>query len=152
MQPIFITGIGTGIGKTVVAAIIAEALQAGYWKPVQAGYADGTDSEWVRRSLSNPISKIYPETYKRQMAASPHIAAREENLEIDLDKITAEFASIQGTRNKAQGGKSNVQGPRSREEFKEQGTRKYPMTSSVPSGRRKEAQEYPISDAANDFL
>ena len=50
MQPIFITGIGTGIGKTLVAAVVTEALEAAYWKPVQAGFEDGTDSEWVRRT------------------------------------------------------------------------------------------------------
>jgi len=43
MQPIFITGIGTDVGKTIVAAIVAEALHADYWKPVQAGFDEGTD-------------------------------------------------------------------------------------------------------------
>ncbi len=42
MKPIFISGIGTGIGKTVIAAIITEALKADYWKPVQAGYEAGS--------------------------------------------------------------------------------------------------------------
>ena len=93
MQPIFITGIGTGIGKTVVAAIIAETLQADYWKPVQAGYTNGTDSEWVRQSLSNAVSEVHPEKYKLRMAASPHIAARNEGVEIDLDKIAIQFQS-----------------------------------------------------------
>ena len=44
MKPIFISGIGTGIGKTIVAAVLTEALQADYWKPVQAGFDMGTDS------------------------------------------------------------------------------------------------------------
>jgi dethiobiotin synthetase len=86
MQPIFITGIGTGIGKTVVSAIVAEALQADYWKPVQAGFSDGTDSEWVRSMLSER-SIIHPEVYKLKMPASPHIAAREEGIKIDLQNI-----------------------------------------------------------------
>jgi dethiobiotin synthetase len=42
-RPLFITGIGTGVGKTLVAAILTEALHADYWKPIQAGYEDGTD-------------------------------------------------------------------------------------------------------------
>ena len=87
VQTLFVTGIGTGIGKTVVSAILAEALQADYWKPVQAGYEDGTDSEWVRSVLDNSRSKVYPEVYRFKMPASPHIAAREENRTISLEKI-----------------------------------------------------------------
>ncbi len=83
-QPIFITGIGTGIGKTLVAAVVAEALAAAYWKPVQAGFEDGTDSQLVKALLSDPSCLVYPELYKLQMAASPHIAAKEEAIIISL--------------------------------------------------------------------
>lgn len=86
-QVIFVTGIGTGIGKTLVSAVVAEALEADYWKPIQAGFADGTDSEWVKAVLSNPKSVVYPEAYKLRLAASPHIAAREEGENISLEKI-----------------------------------------------------------------
>jgi dethiobiotin synthetase len=92
VETIFVTGIGTGIGKTVVSAILAEALQADYWKPVQAGYDEGTDSELVRSLLSNDKSKVYPEAYRLQLAASPHIAAREEGKSISLEKIFAAFS------------------------------------------------------------
>ena len=85
--PIFITGIGTGIGKTIAAAIVAEALQADYWKPVQAGYEDGTDSQFISQFLSNSSSVVHPELYKLKMAVSPHIAAREENITINLSDI-----------------------------------------------------------------
>ena len=78
VQTIFVTGIGTGIGKTVVAAILAEALQADYWKPVQAGYEDGTDSDWMRSVIQNNRTKIYPEVYRLKMPASPHLAAKNE--------------------------------------------------------------------------
>jgi dethiobiotin synthetase len=84
---IFITGIGTGIGKTLVAAILAEALEADYWKPVQAGFKDGTDSDWVRSVLSNNKSTIHSEAYRLRMAASPHIAARAESCTISLEHI-----------------------------------------------------------------
>lgn len=84
---IFVTGIGTGIGKTVVSAILTEALQSDYWKPVQAGFQEGTDSEWVRSVISNEQTRIHPETYKLKLPASPHIAAREDGEKIDLDKI-----------------------------------------------------------------
>lgn len=88
MVPIFITGIGTGVGKTLISAIVTEALGAHYWKPVQAGFADGTDSEWVRERIS-ASSHIAPELYKLKLPASPHIAAREEGTIISLDKIAA---------------------------------------------------------------
>lgn len=84
---IFVTGTGTDIGKTVISAIITEALQADYWKPVQAGFDDGTDSEWVNSVLTNKKSVVHPEVYKLNLAASPHIAARDENISIDLHKI-----------------------------------------------------------------
>lgn len=99
MKPLFITGIGTGIGKTVVAAILAEALQADYWKPVQAGFAGGTDSEWVESVISNSHSKILPETYRLSMAASPHLAARAQGMDISLNAIEDAYAAFkpQGT-------------------------------------------------------
>jgi dethiobiotin synthetase len=87
MKPIFITGIGTGVGKTVAAAIITEALQADYWKPVQAGFDDGTDALTVKDLISNTQTSIYPEVYKLQLPASPHIASREENITINLETI-----------------------------------------------------------------
>jgi len=93
-QPIFVTGIGTGIGKTLVSAIITEALQADYWKPIQAGYDNGTDSEWIKEVLDNNKSKIHTEAYKLKLAASPHIAAREEGLRIDLDVILNAYKKI----------------------------------------------------------
>ena len=52
MKPIFITGIGTGVGKTLVSAIVTEALDAFYWKPIQAGFDEGTDAGWVAQRLS----------------------------------------------------------------------------------------------------
>src|SRR5690349_13317322 len=94
MKSLFITGIGTGIGKTIVSAIITEALNADYWKPVQAGL-EQTDSDWIRTVLSS--SKIHPETYKLELAASPHIAAREENISVDLGKVFSSFNQIKAT-------------------------------------------------------
>ncbi len=104
MQPIFITGIGTGVGKTLIAAIVTEALGGYYWKPVQAGFEEGTDAEWVGERISGTADagghegwgpggaghgRIVPELYKLKMPASPHIAAREEGVEISLDAIAA---------------------------------------------------------------
>src|SRR5579872_4274684 len=93
-RPIFITGIGTDIGKTVVAAIVTEALHASYWKPVQAGFNDGTDTGWVGERISHPEGRLLPETYRLALPASPHIAAREEGITISLDRIAAQFEAF----------------------------------------------------------
>lgn len=87
MERIFVTGIGTGVGKTFISAILAKALDADYWKPVQAGYAEGTDSEWVAKWLAETGSVVHPEVYRLAKPASPHIAAREEGITIDLQNI-----------------------------------------------------------------
>lgn len=87
MTPIFITGIGTDVGKTIVSAIVTEALQADYWKPIQAGFEAGTDALQVSNLISNTTTIIHPEVYKLEMPASPHIAARKENTSIILQNI-----------------------------------------------------------------
>lgn len=91
MERIFVTGIGTGIGKTFVSAILAKALEADYWKPVQAGFSEGTDSEWVANMLTDTGSVVHPEVYRLAKAASPHIAAREEGITIDINKICSQI-------------------------------------------------------------
>jgi dethiobiotin synthetase len=90
----FVTGIGTDVGKTIAAAILAEALEADYWKPVQPGFDKETDSEFIRSIISNKRTIVHPETYKLKLAASPHIAAREAGIEIDVNKIKAEYSKI----------------------------------------------------------
>jgi dethiobiotin synthetase len=94
MKPFFISGIGTGIGKTLVAAVMAEALKADYWKPVQAGFEQGTDSSWLASVVSNSETIVHPETYKLKLAASPHIAARKENLLIELNRILKDYSQM----------------------------------------------------------
>ena len=94
MQSIFITGIGTGIGKTVASAIVVEALDAAYWKPVQAGFDEGTDAATVKDLISNTNTIIYPEVYKLNLPASPHLAAREEGIRIDLDVIYNRYSQL----------------------------------------------------------
>ena len=89
LAPIFITGTGTDVGKTLVAAIVTEALKADYWKPVQAGFADGTDSLFIQRMITNEKSVIHPELYRLQMPASPHLAAPAEGKQIQVKDIIA---------------------------------------------------------------
>lgn len=81
-QKIFISGIGTEVGKTIVSAVLTEALQADYWKPVQAGNMEFSDSQTVRNLISNKKSVIHPEKYAMYLAASPHLAAKEEGIKI----------------------------------------------------------------------
>ncbi len=97
MNTIFVTGIGTNVGKTVASAILCEALEADYWKPVQSGFEEGTDAEFLKSLITNKKSVIHPETYKLKLASSPHIAARKEEIKIDLDKIVEEFLKMQSS-------------------------------------------------------
>lgn len=86
-KPIFVTGIGTGVGKTVVSAILVEKLQADYWKPIQSGDLDNSDTEKVKSLVSNQISKFHPERYRLTQSFSPHKSAALDGIEIELDKL-----------------------------------------------------------------
>lgn len=88
MKRIFVTGIGTDVGKTVVSSILAEALQADYWKPVQTGSYFSTDADKIRKYVSNNRTKIHPENFVLKQYMSPHAAAELEGAEISLDKIS----------------------------------------------------------------
>jgi dethiobiotin synthetase len=83
----FITGISTEVGKTVAAAIITEALQADYWKPIQAGELDNSDTHKVKRLISNSKSVFHENSYALKTPMSPHAAAEIEGITIDLKKI-----------------------------------------------------------------
>ncbi len=95
MNTIFITGIGTDVGKTIAAAVVTEALGADYWKPVQAGYADGTDALTISNLVTHPQTIIHPEVYKLSTPASPHIAAKQEGIEIDMAAIQSAAINIE---------------------------------------------------------
>lgn len=84
---LFITGIGTDVGKTVASAIITEALEADYWKPIQAGDLSLSDTHKVKSQISNPKSQFYPNSYALNTPASPHLAAEIDGITIDLEKI-----------------------------------------------------------------
>ena len=91
-KKLFVTGIGTGIGKTIVSAILTEALQADYWKPVQSGDLDRSDSELVKSLTSGNII-IHQERYQLELAASPHQSAKKENIEIKLTDFSLPVTS-----------------------------------------------------------
>jgi len=82
-----IAGIGTEIGKTFISSILTESLQADYWKPIQSGALDFTDTDTVRSLISNDKSVFYPETYRLNQPMSPHAAAAIDGVEIKISKF-----------------------------------------------------------------
>ncbi len=84
---LFITGIGTGIGKTLVSAILTEKLKADYWKPVQSGELENSDTIKIKGLVTNPISIFHPETYSLTQPYSPHKSAALDGLEIDQQQF-----------------------------------------------------------------
>ena len=84
---LFITGIGTDVGKTIASAIITEALEADYWKPIQAGDLATSDSHKIKAYLSNGKTVVHPNSYALNTPASPHLAAELDNMLIDINQI-----------------------------------------------------------------
>lgn len=83
----FITGIGTDVGKTIASAIITEALEADYWKPIQAGDLDNSDSHKVKKYISNAKTTFHDNSYALNTPASPHLAANIDNVVINVENI-----------------------------------------------------------------
>ena len=81
----FVTAIGTDSGKTLVSAILTEALGADYWKPVQAGLP--ADIDRVRSLVSNPHTRFHPEAFRLKTPASPHAAARIDGVQITVAEV-----------------------------------------------------------------
>ncbi len=88
MKRIFVTGISTDVGKTIASAILTESLEADYWKPIQAGDLEFSDSHKVAQLISNKRSVIHQNSYALQTPMSPHAAAEIEGITIQGTKIT----------------------------------------------------------------
>jgi len=86
-RTIIVTGTDTDIGKTVFAAALAGALDASYWKPVQAGMEAGGDALTVATLSGLPPGQILPEAYCLQTSCSPHRAAEIDGVEIEIDRL-----------------------------------------------------------------
>jgi dethiobiotin synthetase len=84
---LFITGISTDVGKTIASSIIVESLQADYWKPIQAGDLDNSDSYKIQKYISNDKTVIHENSFKLNTPASPHLAAEIDGITIDLNQI-----------------------------------------------------------------
>lgn len=87
MATYFITGISTDVGKTVASAIVTEALEADYWKPVQAGELENSDAHRIKQLISNSKTVIHSNSYALNTPMSPHAAAEIDKVTIDLSKI-----------------------------------------------------------------
>ena len=87
MKRIFVTGISTEVGKTIASAIIVEALEADYWKPIQAGELEYTDSHKIADLVSNKKTVIHKNSYALKTPMSPHAAAELDGVIIDVNNI-----------------------------------------------------------------
>ena len=83
----FVTGIDTDSGKTLVSAILCEALHGDYWKPIQAGYP--TDRDTIQDLVTNPDTVFYPEKYVLKTPVSPHVAASIDGVYLMLDEFVS---------------------------------------------------------------
>ena len=84
----FIAGTDTGVGKTVISAILLAGLGYTYWKPVQSGLEEGIGDTEVVRALSGlPVASFMPEAYRLRHPASPHISSAAEGLEIEMANL-----------------------------------------------------------------
>jgi len=84
---LFITGTDTGVGKTVLSAILTAGLRGFYWKPIQSGLDEITDTEWVIQKTGLPESHFFHETYRLHLPLSPHVSALHDGIRIDLDSF-----------------------------------------------------------------
>ncbi|WP_462327043.1 dethiobiotin synthase [Desulfobaculum sp.] len=87
-QRLFVTGTDTDAGKTVISALLTLALDAHYWKPIQSGVNEDSDTRDVRALTGLPQERFLPEAYRLTEPLSPHEAAAIDGVRIDLDAIT----------------------------------------------------------------
>ncbi|WP_350335708.1 dethiobiotin synthase [Coralliovum pocilloporae] len=87
MTRLVVVGTDTDVGKTVFAAGLCQALGASYWKPVQAGLADGTDTLTVTELAGLSDERIIPEIYRLNTPASPHVSAEIDGIELDTSLL-----------------------------------------------------------------
>ena len=92
---IIICGTDTDVGKTIVSSFFVQGLKGIYWKPIQSGTEEGTDTKTVCNLLNLEPNRYISERYKFKAPVSPHWAAEQEsgfiepsNLKLpDLDEL-----------------------------------------------------------------
>lgn len=87
-ERLFVTGTDTDIGKTIVCAILMSGLQCDYWKPVQSGLDELSDTDWIKDKTELPASHFHPETYRLTLPLSPHASAAHDGITIELDTFS----------------------------------------------------------------
>ncbi|WP_295671124.1 dethiobiotin synthase [uncultured Mucilaginibacter sp.] len=92
-KPLFVTGIGTGIGKTIVSAVLVEKLKADYWKPVQSGDLENSDTITVKNLISNSQTVFFDEAYRLTQPFSPHKSAAIDGISIKPENIVLPVTS-----------------------------------------------------------
>ena len=90
MRGVFVTGTGTGVGKTVLAASLALARGAGYWKPVQTG----PDSDTLEVQRLTGV-RVHDRGVRLPQPVAPYLAARWAGMRVTVDEILA-FAPTDG--------------------------------------------------------
>jgi len=90
----FVSGIGTDVGKTVVSSVLCELLFANYWKPVQSGELDNTDSMKVERLVSFETFQFFPEQFRLTQPLSPHVSAKLDGVHIEASDF--DFPDVTG--------------------------------------------------------
>lgn len=99
-KKIFITGIGTDVGKTIASSIVVEALEADYWKPIQAGDLQHSDTDKIKACITNTKTHFFENAYALHTPASPHLAAELDGITIEIERIqepqTANHLVIEG--------------------------------------------------------
>ncbi|WP_026933195.1 dethiobiotin synthase [Christiangramia echinicola] len=85
----FITGIGTEVGKTIISAIVTEALEADYWKPIQAGDLENSDTHKVQKLVRNDKTIFHENAYALNTPMSPHASAEIDGIKLQVKKIKA---------------------------------------------------------------
>lgn len=93
---LFVTGTDTGVGKTVLSALLCAALDRAYWKPVQTGVVEGTDRATVMRLAGLPEARAFEECYRFDPPVSPHLAAEWCGARIDLGRIERQKPATDG--------------------------------------------------------
>ncbi|WP_417884841.1 dethiobiotin synthase [Zunongwangia sp.] len=86
-QTYFVTGIGTEVGKTMISAMVTEALEADYWKPIQAGDLDYSDTHKIQHLISNETTQFHSNAFALKTPMSPHAAAEIDGVEVTSKTI-----------------------------------------------------------------
>jgi len=97
---LFVTGTDTGVGKTIISAILVAGLGSHYWKPVQSGLEEMTDTEWIQGATGLPDTHFHRETCRLNRPLSPHAAAAADGVRIELESFelpeTPDYLIVEG--------------------------------------------------------